>query len=160
MVTDRSAASSGAPRLEFYSATAQDKTEWWMLWELNCTELGTQLDDTVSEGLWRRILSKDWPVGSLLARRRGGGLLGFANYIVHPHTWSLKSVCYLEDLFVISTARRQGIAGRLIDELVQLGRQHGWRRVYWHTHASNHGARALYDRLAAHTDYVRYDIEL
>lgn len=131
-----------------------------MLWELNCTELGTQLNDTVNEGLWHRILLKDWPVGSLLARRQGGDLLGFANRIVHPHTWSLKSVCYLEDLFVVSGARRQGIAGRLIDELVRLGRRHDWRRVFWHTHASNHGARVLYNRLTAPTDCVRYDTGL
>jgi hypothetical protein len=35
----------------------------------------------------------------------------------------------------------------LIERLVALGKQHGWRRVYWHTHDNNYRARTLYDRL-------------
>src|SRR5262252_4300647 len=41
-----------------------------------------------------------------------------------------------------------------------MGRDHGWRRVYWHTHDDNLAGRALYDRLTERTDYVRYDIDL
>src|SRR6516162_9305133 len=36
----------------------------------------------------------------------------------------------------------------------------GWKRVYWHSHENNYGARMLYDRLIPRTDYVRYDIDL
>jgi GNAT superfamily N-acetyltransferase len=85
--------------------------------------------------------------------------VGFANYVLHPHTWSLRPACYLEDLFVASAARGEGAGRALIEALVTFGREHGWRRVYWHTHENNERARILYDRLAKRTDYVRYDIE-
>ena len=52
-------------------------------------------------------------------------------------------------------------AGRaLIENLVALAREGGWRRIYWHTHEGNTRARALYDRIVERTDYVRYDIDL
>ena len=73
------------------------------------------------------------------------------------HTWSLRPVCYLEDLFVATAARGEGAGRALIEALVTLGREYGWRRAYWHTHENNE--RTLYDRLAERTDYVRYDIE-
>ena len=58
-----------------------------------------------------------------------------------------------------TAARGEGAGRALIEALVTLGREHGWRRVYWHTHENNEHARTLYDRLAKRTDYVRYDIE-
>jgi hypothetical protein len=48
----------------------------------------------------------------------------------------------------------------LLERLMSLGRDRGWRRIYWHTHENNYRGRALYDRLTPRTDYVRYDIEL
>ena len=96
----------------------------------------------------------------LLACRAEGEPVGFANYILHPHTWSLQPVCYLEDLFVVPEMRGSGAGRRLIEQLVSLGKQHGWRRIYWHTHEDNHRARALYDRIIPRTDYIRYDIEV
>ena len=83
----------------------------------------------------------------------------FAHYILHPRTWSLQPVCYLEDLFVAPEARRLGAGRHLIQRLVTKGRDRGWRRVYRHTHDDNVAGVALYDRVAERTDYVRYDIE-
>lgn len=141
-------------------ATADDATAWFTLWRDYCEALQGEVADEVSEGVWRRIISADPSVGCLLARGPDGRTIGFANYILHPHTWGLRLVCYLEDLFVVSEARGIGAGRALIDGLVSLGRQNGWRRVYWHTHAHNQQARRLYDRIGLSTDYVRYDIEL
>ena len=93
-------------------------------------------------------------------REKRAEAVQFAHYILHPHTWSLQPVCYLEDLFVAPEARRLSAGRHLIERLVSMGRDHGWRRVYWHTHDDNLAGRALYDGLTERTDYVRYDIEL
>jgi RimJ/RimL family protein N-acetyltransferase len=61
---------------------------------------------------------------------------------------------------VVHVDGKSGAGRALIEGIVALGRRHGWRRVYWHTHEDNHRARTLYDRLAPRTDYVRYDIDL
>jgi GNAT superfamily N-acetyltransferase len=146
--------------LNIRPAQAGDSEAWLPLWRGYCAALQGDIPAATTEGVWQRIVSPDPSVGCLLACDTGGRPIGFANYILHPHTWGLHQVCYLEDLFVAPEARRAGVGRALIEALVSLGRQNGWRRVYWHTHANNHPARMLYDRLAQRTDYVRYDIDL
>ena len=91
-------------------------------------------------------------------RREPAG--GLAHYVLHPHTFSSRMVCYLEDLWVEPAARGNGVGRSLIEALIARGRERGWRRLYWHTEADNALARALYDRLVRVTDYVRYDVAL
>lgn len=145
--------------IEIRPAQAADARHWLSLWREYCAALDGRVSDEATKGLWQRILSPGEPVGSLLAFSPERGPVGFTNYVLHPHTWSLRPVCYLEDLFVASAARREGAGRALIEALIALGREHGWRRVYWHTHENNEQARTLYDQLAERTDYVRYDIE-
>jgi GNAT superfamily N-acetyltransferase len=139
---------------------AEDRADWLSLRRHYCAALGETVADDVTEGVWRRILAADQPVWCLLAILPDGRPVGLANYVLHPHTWSLRTVCYLEDLVVAPEARGGGAGRALIDGLAALGRRHGWRRVYWHTHEDNYRARALYERVVPRTDYVRYDIDL
>ncbi len=142
------------------AAVADDYERWRLLWRGYCEALGNPVLDTVTDGVWRRILDPEQPIFCLVASLPGSPVIGIANYVVHPHTWSLQNLCYLEDLFVASEARGSGAGRALIDGLVALGRTHNWRRVYWHTHDNNYRARTLYDQVVPRTDYVRYDIEL
>ncbi len=139
---------------------AGDQADWRRLWQLYCETLGTVLPDAVTATTWRRILAPDAPIWCLVVDGADRRPVGFANYVLHPHSWSAQLVCYLEDLFVAPEARGSGMARALIDALAARGRAEGWRRLYWHTHENNYRARALYDRVTPRTDYVRYDILL
>ena len=104
-------------------------------------------------------MDAETPVNALVAVRVGSGdLLGFAHYVLHPHTWSDKTLCYLEDLFVSPEARGQNVGYALISHLVEIGKAAGWGRVYWHTETANTAARRLYDRFTAADDFVRYTV--
>jgi GNAT superfamily N-acetyltransferase len=151
---------SSSARLVIRPAQADDYSAWLALWRSYCAALDGAVPDAVTEGVWRRILTPDEPLGCLLACRSEGEPVGLANYVLHPNTWSLQTICYLEDLFVAAEARGTGAARALIDSLVALGKERGWRRVYWHTREKNYRARTLYDRVVARTDYIRYDIDL
>lgn len=155
-------AKSDGPTVIIRPARATDVQAWYALWRGYCAELGGTVPEMTSEGIWQHIhiLARSDLIGCLLAYRSEGEPVGFANYVLHPHTWSLQSVCYLEDLFIVPEARGTGAGRALIEALAVLGKQKGWRRIYWHTHEDNYRARILYDRLATQTDYVRYDIEL
>jgi GNAT superfamily N-acetyltransferase len=131
-----------------------------VLWRAYCASLDHAVSDEISEGVWVRILNPREPIWCLFVSTAGDEPQGFANYVLHPHTWSLKPVCYLEDIFVAPPIRRQGAGRALIEKLAAFGREEGWRRIYWHTHEGNTRARALYDRIVERTDYVRYDIDL
>lgn len=141
-------------------ARSEDRSKWRQLWHDYCAVFDAVVPDEVTEGVWQRILAPDGAIGCLLACRAGNDPIGFVNYVLHPHTWSLQSVCYLEDMFVLPEARGYGAGRVLIERLVALGKQQNWRRIYWHTHENNYRARALYDQLSRRTDYVRYDIGL
>jgi len=137
-----------------------DWADWHRMWSANCAHFGRSMPQAHDHELWRRIMDPAHPVGALVCSGFDGLLVGFAHYVLHPHTFSLKMVCYLEDLWVEPSARRTGIGRNLIDALVARGHEEGWRRLYWHTATDNLAARALYDRIARATTYIRYDIAL
>jgi GNAT superfamily N-acetyltransferase len=144
-----------SPRLLVRSVRGTDVQAWLALWHGYCAELGGEVSEATTEGVWQRILAP-----CLLACNTRCEAVGFANYVLHPRTWTLQPVCYLEDLFVAPEMRGHGVGLILIQGPVLLGKQHDWRHVYWHTRKNNHAARNLYDRLATRTDFVRYDIQL
>jgi GNAT superfamily N-acetyltransferase len=141
-------------------AQAGDFPHWVTLWRGYCAALDHPLSDEISAAVWSSIVTPGEPIGCIFVSQGGGEPQGFANYVLHPHTWSLRTVCYLEDIFVAPVARGKGAGRALIEALVTLGKEKDWRRVYWHTRDNNDRARRLYDQLVGRTDYVRYDIDL
>ncbi len=141
-------------------AVAADRDAWLALWTGYCDFYRTKVPDEVTESTWSRLLDPAWPMGCVVACADGGAVIGMANYVLHPNTWSARTLCYLEDLFVAPEWRGRGAATALIRALEAMGRDRGWLRVYWMTRTDNGTARAVYDRIAPVTDWVRYDLNL
>ena len=137
-----------------------DEALWHVLWEAYCDFYGQALSASVTEQVWARLLDSDCAINGVVAASDTGALLGFAHYVLHPHTWSGKTLCYLEDLYVAPDARGRGVGHALIAYLLETGKQNGWGRVYWHTETSNDPARRLYDRFTQADDFVRYTVAL
>ena len=125
-----------------------------------CAFYETTLPEAVTAATWERILDPAIAINALVALDETGTVIGFANYVLHPHTWSTETLCYLEDLFVASEARGQNVGHTLIDFLIAAGRTNDWGRVYWHTGTHNAAARRLYDRVTLADDMVRYTVSL
>ena len=137
-----------------------DRDGWMALWEGYCTFYEVTLTPEVTERTWQRINTPGSGMAALMAVDDGEKSVGLCNYVRHPNTWSDRTVCYLEDLYVAEAARRSGVGTRLIEALVEIGWREDWFRIYWHTMTDNARARAVYDRLATRTDHVRYEISL
>ena len=71
-------------------------------------------------------------------------------------TWSNGFYCYLEDLFVASQQRGQGIGRALIEAVYAQADARGCSRTYWMTQETNATARTLYDRVASKSPFVQY----
>lgn len=145
------------------AATEADRPLWEGMWRDNCAHHGAGgMTDAVVDGLWARILDPASTMGALLAKTEGDrpAPAGLVHYILHPHTFSLKPICYLEDLWVAPGARSQGVGRRLIAHLEAMGRDAGWRRIYWVVDPDNAAGIALYERVARRTKYVQYRIDL
>ncbi|WP_066516251.1 GNAT family N-acetyltransferase [Curtobacterium ammoniigenes] len=95
-----------------------------------------------------------------IARDSEGGAVGLVHWLTHPATRTDGDYCYLEDLFVLPSARRSGVGEALIDHVRRWAVDHGCAKVYWLTADSNSTARSLYERVAARTGFVQYQIRL
>jgi GNAT superfamily N-acetyltransferase len=136
----------------------QDEAVWRRLWADYCAFYEVGLSEVVTAHTWQRILDPCSPVFSRLIADKEE-IVGFSVNVLHQGTWTLDPICYLEDLFVDPHARGKGAGRLLIRDLLDLARQRGWSRVWWHTRAGN-PARRLYDEFIAADDAVRYRLIL
>ena len=136
-------------------ALPADEAAWRQLWQSYCEFYRTTLPDTVTTRTWSRILDPDSGVLCIVAEV-DGQVYGFANCVIHENTWELQPVCYLEDLFVVASARGRGVGKALIEWLRNAMRAEGWARLYWVTAQDNQSARALYDQFTEADGFVRY----
>ena len=143
-------------------ATEGDRAGWQAIWAENCRHFSAPAMDALTvDALWARILDPAHPMDAWLADDdESAGPIGLAHTILHPHTFTLKQVCYLEDLFVVPAARGRGIGRALIQAITEAGRLNGWRKIYWVTDSSNVDAQRLYGQLAQPVDQRIYAIEL
>jgi ribosomal protein S18 acetylase RimI-like enzyme len=132
-----------------------DETAWRRLWAGYVAFYEADVSEDVTTATWRRLFEAG---SGLLGRvaELDGQVVGFTNSVIHPGTWDLRPRCYLEDLFVDPNARGRGIGEAMIRDLIDLGRERGWSKLYWHTRASNETARRLYDKFVEADDFVRY----
>lgn len=148
------------PMLLIRPIVAADQAAWRGLWDSYCDFYKEAVPEPVSQGLWQRLLDPEQPIGGMLAEAQDGRSVGLMHYVLHPNTWSLQTLGYLEDLYVAADQRGQGIGRALIEALVEKGRAEGWYRVYWHTNTDNANARFLYDKIAGPSAAVKYTIPL
>lgn len=140
--------------------TVDDYTGWLQLWNMYCSFYRVNLDPRITDQTWRRINESTVPIYGLVAQSTEGELVGICHYVCHPNTWSDRTVCYLEDVFVAPTARRWGVATSFIEKLKSIGAEKNWTRIYWITNGDNTPAQATYDRVAKRSGHVRYEISL
>ncbi|MDO5091479.1 MAG: GNAT family N-acetyltransferase [Cardiobacteriaceae bacterium] len=133
-----------------------DYAQWLPLWHEYLNLAAQTLPDAATDITWQRITAEP-PVIHGIGAFADERLLAFAHYHEQWNSWRIGSVIYIEDLLVAREARRQGIARQLIEHIIALARKQGSERVFWKTHAGNHGARALYRQLASETDFVEYE---
>ena len=152
--------------IDIQHAEARHRTGWERLWRQNIIQFGApDMPDDVIDGLWQRILDPSHPMQAWLALDHDQddddqSVIGLAHLIIHPHTFTLRDVAYLEDFWVSPYHRSRGIGSLMMDALQEQAKQNNWLRLYWLTASDNHGAQRLYDRLAKRVDSVLYKIDI
>ena len=105
-------------------------------------------------------LITDDPRAEILGAFRGDEALGFAHFFDLPEIVFARRCGALDDLFVRSSARRQGVAQCLIEGLAALGQTRGWSHLRWMVPETDQAAIALYERIAARAPWRSYVLRL
>ena len=138
---------------------AGDHARWRSLWHGYRDFYRAAQSDEVDAMLWAALLANDGEIRGLVADR-GEGAIGLVHYVFHKSTWSLKPICYLQDLFVSKQDRGGGAAKALMQACFDDARAQGAFRVYWQTQEYNGAARSLYDTLTPRSSFIVYRKEL
>lgn len=148
------------PTISVSPLVPEDHDHWLVLARAYKDFYGTPTTDAEFAAAWERLSAE--PAARTvhgLAARVDGRIVGIVHYLFHVSTWT-ESVCYLQDLFTADAARGKGMARALIDGVANDTRKRGATRLYWLTQSDNSIARRLYDRVAAHQGFIRYDLAL
>jgi GNAT superfamily N-acetyltransferase len=94
----------------------------------------------------------DPPVAYLIVARRGETLTGFAAYSFLWPAVGMSSSLYLKEMYVASSARRQGVGKLLMERLFEIALQHQCTRVEWTTDHDNRDAQQFYAALGYRVD--------
>ena len=139
---------------------ASDEADWHRLWAGYLEFYRQALSVETTEATWRALIDQSRPEMIGRVAVVDGRVVGMLNAVLHPNTWSIAPVCYLEDLYVDAEHRGRGVGRALIEALASEGRRAGWRRIYWRTADDNFTAQRLYDALARRSRWVTYELEL
>lgn len=136
-------------------AVEGDRAEWEPLWKGYQAFYEVNLDH-VTDGLWQRLMSDNSAEPICLVAELDGKILGFTHYLFHGSCWSEKQRIYLNDLFTHSQARGKGVGRALIEAVYKAADDADAETVYWLTQDFNEAGRALYDRVARLTPFIKY----
>ena len=145
--------------VEVRDATPSDEGDFRLLWRGFCDGYGMALPAEVTSFTWTRLMDPANPLTARLAILDGRPQ-GFAIHQHHPSTWVMGDDGYLEDLYVAPEARGTGLGRALIEDLIDIARRNGWRRLYWLTDIENATARRLYDQFCDNDGHIRYRMVL
>ena len=147
----------GAAVIEIGPLHDDDRERWEVLARGYKAFYKTPTSDVEFATAWARLRAAEEIFG--LGARLDGRLVGIAHYLFHTTVWA-PSACYLQDLFTDPEARGQGAARALIEAVAAVARERRVARYYWMTQDHNATARALYDKVARHHGFIRYEYPL
>jgi len=136
-----------------------DRERWEPLWNGYLDFYEKTIPQEATKLTWQR-LTTNGEIEGLLAVDEHGEALGLVHFLYHPSTSSVGGNCYLQDLFVIPSARGRRVGRRLIEAVRLMAKKKGAAVLYWQTEEFNGTARRLYERVAKRSPFIRYQIEL
>jgi GNAT superfamily N-acetyltransferase len=107
---------------------------------------------------WGWVIGGQHGLRGLVAVDDADRPIALANLRVFARPSSASIGLYLDDLFAAPEARGRGAASALIERAAALAAEEGMSVVRWITAEDNATARRVYDRLAAATPWVTYDL--
>lgn len=133
-----------------------DRAQWGAMWKQYLAFYGAERPADLYDMTFARYTDPGRTDMCAWMAWEDGDAMGLVHTIAHAHGWQEAPVTYLQDLFTAPAARGKGVARALIEAVYKDADAQGRGSVYWTTQTGNSQARALYDRIAQPTDFMKY----
>lgn len=116
------------------------------------------LTDDTALLAWSRLTDPQEEVTGLVAVDESGTIVGLAHYRPFVRLLHASRGLYVDDLFVLDSARRQGVGRGLLEAVRAIATAGRYSVVRWITADDNAPAQELYDSVAEKTRWLTYDM--
>lgn len=140
------------------SVALRDREPWAQLYRQYAEFYRVAMNDAILDRIWSWLMAPQHPEEGIVAEQANGDLAGLAHYRPFPEPLLGHDAGFLDDLFVSTTHRGQGIGRSLIAVVESVAHERGWPLVRWITAHDNKQARRLYDGISQATTWVTYDL--
>jgi ribosomal protein S18 acetylase RimI-like enzyme len=139
---------------------AEHRAEWERLYAGYAAFYKVEQTPQMRATVWQWIFDPENELEALVATDAAGKPVGLAHY--RPMLRPLRAVVggFLDDLFVEPGLRGSGVVQALMRKLAEIGRAKGWTTIRWLTAEDNYRARSFYDKVAARTVFLTYEMKL
>lgn len=137
-------------------ATEADRPAWDHMFLAYATFGKTEQTEEMRARVWGWIMSPTAQTRCIVAETQAGELVGFTHFRSYERPLPATVGAYIDDMFVDSMARGQGVVDLMIKAVGAFAESQGWDVVRWMTREGNYRARAVYDRHAEKTDWITY----
>jgi len=95
-----------------------------------------------------------------VAEKNDGEIIGMALFYDVYYTWVGRSL-YLDDLYVKEKYRGSGVGKKLLDKVIEIGKQNNCKRIRWQVLDWNTPAMEFYQKIGANLDgeWINCDLE-
>lgn len=136
---------NAAPNVQIRKATISDLEELTSLFDGYRQFYGRTSDLNIAHSFLLQRFSKRQSV-IFLAEEKDDNFVGFTQLFPSFSSVSAAQIFILNDLFVVPSARRRGVASALINAAADFAREAGAIRLSLSTGVSNKEAQALYEK--------------
>jgi ribosomal protein S18 acetylase RimI-like enzyme len=139
---------------------AEHRQDWERLYAGYAAFYKVEQTPEMREAVWRWIFDGSNALEALVAEDDAGRAVGLAHFrsMVRPLRAAIAG--FLDDLFVEPALRGSGVVDALMTAMADIGRSRGWATIRWLTAEDNYRARSFYDRIAARTVFLTYEMKL
>lgn len=156
-MTGPGSGAAGAPEIAVRPVAAGDREAWGAIYRGYRDFYNKPHDPAVYDVVWEWLFDDAHESRCLIATLDGVPVgLGHFRSFARPID-GVRGI-YLDDLFTSPAARGTGAATAIIERLGEIARDENAALVRWITADSNETARRIYDRVAAQTPWVTYDM--
>ena len=135
-----------------------DREQWEVLYQSYARFYQVPMNQVILDNVWSWIFDDSTRFYALIAKDEQGCAAGFMHYREMLSPLRGAKVGFLDDLYVDTSVRGEGVVEVLFSTLKNSAKMHGWPYVRWITAEDNYRARAVYDKLATRTQWKTYQI--